>query len=63
MDDRERRVALGCLARQRIDNGLTWEHQAKILVSLYGVLLDHNVAAASSSIQDDSSQGVRAGQS
>ena len=59
MDDRERRVALGRLARQRIENGLTWEHQAKILVAMYGDLLDHDVATLNSSIQDDSLQALK----
>jgi len=58
MDDCGRRTVLGKLARQRIENGLTWECQAKILVAMYGDLLGHDAATASSSIQDDSLQAL-----
>ena len=41
MDDRELRSALGTLARQRIEDGLRWEDQSKILIAMYRGLLDH----------------------
>ena len=35
MDDQALRESMGDVARQRIDNGLTWKHQATVLVALY----------------------------
>ena len=35
MDDPELRRELGARARQRIDNGLTWKHQSRVLIDMY----------------------------
>ncbi|WP_417747620.1 glycosyltransferase family 4 protein [Rosistilla oblonga] len=40
MDDPALRQAMGQTARQRIDNGLTWQHQAVRLIELYDNLFD-----------------------
>lgn len=45
MDDHELRAALGSRARQRIDDGLTWGHQSRVLVSMYSKLLEKSGAA------------------
>ena len=35
MDDPDMRRAMGKIARERIDGGLTWDHQAASLIALY----------------------------
>ncbi|TWU34942.1 glycosyltransferase family 4 protein [Novipirellula artificiosorum] len=43
MDEPLLRASMGEIARARIDNGLTWKHQAVSLVSLYESLFDPSI--------------------
>ena len=49
MDDPELRIELGTRARRRIDGGLTWKHQARLLIAMYRDLLDSPVTTGTSS--------------
>ncbi len=54
MDDPALREKLGIIGRERVDNGLTWEHQAKQLIALYDDLFDMPVRPTSGvSIAED----------
>ncbi len=44
MDNPEKRKAMGDLGRERIENGLTWDDQASVLVAMYPGLLGNEAS-------------------
>lgn len=58
MDDPDMRQAMGTIARQRIDDGLTWDHQAGNLIALYEDLFGLPSRASSGSPEGEPAEVI-----